>query len=1720
MAAAAAALSPKGHIEEIRRCKFSIGGEPNPLTEDLHQAVKNLSAELYSKDVHFLMELIQNAEDNEYEVGVNPTLEFVITSKDITETGAKATLVIFNNEKGFARQNIESICSVGRSTKKGNRKNGYIGEKGIGFKSVFLITSQPYIFSKGYQIRFSEEPCSQCKIGYIVPEWVENENPVLAHIRQIYGSSTSLPTTTMVLPLKSDKVDPVKKQLSKIHPELLLFLSKIRKLSVREDNADRKLNTVSTISISSEKNLVTRKNINAESYALILSSDEDKGNGQCSYHMWRQRFPVKNGCRVDRRMDVEDWVITIAFPHGERLNRGNSSPGIYAFLPTEMVTNFPFIIQADFLLSSSRETILLDNQWNKGILDCVPLVFLSAFTSLVKASDDVPVSSLAEMFRFLPVESSSYPSLDATVRDPIKAKLQEEDIVPCQSFTNQKVFRKPCQVGRLLPAFWNLLKEATKQGVTFHNISSHGKSILNSAFDKEKYNNVLNFLEVKNVEHDWYAKCIQGSNLVMGVSEELYVQLLLFVSANWRSAFSKTNMGKLPLLKYVDSNEHVALCSTDSVSGRQITLFLCTKSNHVSWLISWNKVFRCMEGYFFPESTHKVFNDSSAVWKNISEWMMNDVKVRSVDTDEYAQVIRQSLSHDRKLVLAYAHFLYHSYMKDYVVSASDIKSQCINMPLVDDYGKVWTQRQGVLVPANGSKWVQLIGTNPWKREGYIELGEEYLHSQRYVANVYAKNGDILGFLKDYAGAMDIPELPPPDATLSCMSSPLTKENAFLLLDWIRNRGVLPGKFLSSIKNGSWLRVRLCGSTGYRPPSQSFFPDSKWGPHLQNGSLRVDIPLVDLAFYGSQISDYKEALRTTGVMFELKEACEFIGKHFMSLVDSSSFANHDVISILKFIKYLREKYLPPGDFINSIKDKSWLRTTQGMKKPGQCVFLADKWSAISQISNVPFVDQKLYGQDILIFKEELRLLGVIFEFNKNYNLVVSNLKPSEHLNSLSAKTAFLALKCIRHLKLNSTDRLCIALKGNRCLKTSANGYKSATECFLPDATWSCILHVFDNFPIIDEKFYGSKIFSFKDELKNLGVVVSFEGVVKTFVEVFKQQSSKCALSKTCALSFLACYRKLKATAFSSQFDEILKNIKDVKWLKTRLGAASAPEECILFDESWAPISSISLLPFVDDAYYGPEIRDYKVELNAMGVATTFRKGAVFVPASLRLPQNPDVISPPVALSLFMCVQNLQKNHDKNHPDLLSSLREKLNVQWIKTRAGYRCPKDCLLFSPEWKDVLNQDDGPFIDEKFYGPEIASYSKDLQTLGVVVEVKDGCSLVAEYLNVHSDKTSISRIYKYLDKNGWHGDLISNKNSKMIWIPSGDSSGKWVSPQTCILHDRTGLFVPEFFVLEKYYSNELLHFFSKVGVKTYPALEDFFKLWKSWEGSSERKLSQSECCAFWEFIVTHWSSKTKKFLEDNLKKIPAFSVANEGIYLLDKCDVFLADDHYMKDLFEQNSSDPLFVWYPQPSLPSLPRTKLLDIYKEIGVGYLSKSVKNNGISSIESSGLERVKPETIHIGMNLFTLILGFLAQPSLEMDAEERHKSLMSLVDSSFLKMDEPITFDYSLSLSSGKILTAKASRMIRWERESSKFFITELEESEGYRGVLEYATCFSEVISEGILWDKEDHVPQLSELIKLGYLVKFDKDAISFLMKTKNLQVFLEDEQFLSSLFHSC
>jgi hypothetical protein len=106
-------LSPREVIEDIRKTKYGVGlppGSPqrvgfDALRPDLDRAMKDL----YAEDVHFVLELVQNADDNRYRPDVTPFIRFV-RSRD--------RLLVENNEVGFEEPNVRALCSIGRSTKR------------------------------------------------------------------------------------------------------------------------------------------------------------------------------------------------------------------------------------------------------------------------------------------------------------------------------------------------------------------------------------------------------------------------------------------------------------------------------------------------------------------------------------------------------------------------------------------------------------------------------------------------------------------------------------------------------------------------------------------------------------------------------------------------------------------------------------------------------------------------------------------------------------------------------------------------------------------------------------------------------------------------------------------------------------------------------------------------------------------------------------------------------------------------------------------------------------------------------------------------------------------------------------------------------------------------------------------------------------------------------------------------------------------------------------------------------------------------------------------------------------------------------------------------------------------------------------------------------------------------------------------------------------------
>lgn len=217
-------------IAQIRREKFWLDRDDlqaNPLISDLQASVTHLSEGLYSKETHFVLELLQNAEDNSYDEGVTPRLCMELLDVDPLGTpGSDGALAVSNNERGFQPADVRALCAVGASTKKARKNSAaFIGDKGIGFKSVFVVSARPAIFSNGFHFRFDEAPEASTGLGYIVPSAIA---AVPAAVRPHLAAGH----TVILLPLKPGKRAKVERELASIAPETLLFLRKIASLRV------------------------------------------------------------------------------------------------------------------------------------------------------------------------------------------------------------------------------------------------------------------------------------------------------------------------------------------------------------------------------------------------------------------------------------------------------------------------------------------------------------------------------------------------------------------------------------------------------------------------------------------------------------------------------------------------------------------------------------------------------------------------------------------------------------------------------------------------------------------------------------------------------------------------------------------------------------------------------------------------------------------------------------------------------------------------------------------------------------------------------------------------------------------------------------------------------------------------------------------------------------------------------------------------------------------------------------------------------------------------------------------------------------------------------------------------------------------------------------------------------------------------------------------------
>ncbi|KIW74370.1 hypothetical protein Z517_12310 [Fonsecaea pedrosoi CBS 271.37] len=373
------------HIHTIRK---EAGLDDTSATsrnvENLQNALHTLADELYQKSTHFLLELIQNADDNEYDVA----------EPSISLTYQNRRLRIDCNEKGFSEKNVEAICRVGSSTKAGaNRATAYVGEKGIGFKSVFKAADVVWISSNSYSFKFDKRQV----LGMIAPIWESFPEPATPSI------------TSMILQLSPEYDESqLVSDLKEFDPRMLMFLRRLKRVTITIQDGNPGWQTTFGKSVGTSHGET----------AIELTRDGEVTKYLISSHI-AQNLPVE-----PKRPGAHQSQILLAFP--DITDQTLISQKVYAFLPIRDY-GFTFLLQGDFLLSASREDVLSDSAWNKALRS----QFAKAFVAVTRAYSHGQLCYIWP--RFIPFKMTQYHFFEPARREI------------CQALSRQPVLKSRAQ---------------------------------------------------------------------------------------------------------------------------------------------------------------------------------------------------------------------------------------------------------------------------------------------------------------------------------------------------------------------------------------------------------------------------------------------------------------------------------------------------------------------------------------------------------------------------------------------------------------------------------------------------------------------------------------------------------------------------------------------------------------------------------------------------------------------------------------------------------------------------------------------------------------------------------------------------------------------------------------------------------------------------------------------------------------------------------------------------------------------------------------------------------------------------------------------------------------------------------------------------------------------------------------------------------------------------
>jgi hypothetical protein len=680
-------MTEREYIESIRQDYSGLRDRPR---ESLAGSVETLAHELYAKDTHFVFELIQNAEDNDYNPEIPPSLSFAVRQQGI-EGEAGLVLIVRNNETGFEEKHVDALCAVRKSTKR--KIQGYIGEKGIGFKSVFRITNCPYVFSNRFQFCLPEHD-EQTGLGYIVPRWVADPPAWI-----VPGG------TTIVLPINKDErgVRTVVGALRDIAPETLLFLNKLNSIEI-------------SIRLPKERyEVIVEKHIQAvtgESKLVELTSHQRReGNEQSIetslYWLTEIEFPKPEDVQHKERAGIESRTVSVAIPLGRDSQRGK----LFAYLPVWEETGLPFLVNADFLLVSSREGIQEDEPWNKWLRDCIVETYVSAFLALLN-SPMLAVETKISAYGSIPLRSSE--QFLRPIIQPIQDRLTSQECVlilpdlsliePLRARLCDKHFRALLVPGEHLPAYL-------------------GEQARLISPEMEPFSRQLEAIGVKRFSRPEVLSCLQDTAWVGEHCLAWFLDLFRYLST------AKFEHNALRSLAIVPTEPGAGGQPRLSCDSEQPLYFSCTEADrralaHVpSWLSK-------LVPIAFLDPNFWSMLDQQEDQEAIEKWLTEALYMYHFSIEMYCMDILSKLTEqhqdidDEKLVRATTFLAEHAGSHLAWESLPVIFSSGQRMSLED----ARKQRiQDIVVPENfdpETGW-QHIWSQPWDRTHFLALSDRY-----------------------------------------------------------------------------------------------------------------------------------------------------------------------------------------------------------------------------------------------------------------------------------------------------------------------------------------------------------------------------------------------------------------------------------------------------------------------------------------------------------------------------------------------------------------------------------------------------------------------------------------------------------------------------------------------------------------------------------------------------------------------------------------------------------------------------------------------------------------------------------------------------------------------------------------------------------------------------------------------------------------------------------